>query len=206
MKTNRSCSLIVLAAAWMTSYSIAGVKDIKAEIRQKENAGKAAEFQLQARVALPSFEVGAHIDAAFFIVDQQAGSTEAMLNKSGKPIMLSLYGFETGKGVSAPDWLDLLSSKKNKVSNQFLQMVSGSRRNGNQDGLASESLRFDVTDFVRAQLKGGNRDIAFQVAASVENAGALHKSKVDFNLANVRGRLVIHYTDPPILPPGIRSQ
>ena len=218
-----SCFLSCLLLLPFPSSVHSGVKEIKGN-----SVGKVAKpdgsggFQLRVRFAVPDLPENAHIDQAFFILDQKfempvitdtlwlklnRDTMEVPVgfrNKGRDPLQLSLVCLDESRQARFPDWIDARQLEERKPIETFLvpgERIQLERKEGRWK---NEAIRVPVTDFVRDQSSQKGRSMEFSLGGGAGNEGALRPSDVHLEMQNISARLVIFYTEPLVYPPGFK--
>lgn len=224
MNNKTTFAVILVALMLVPLYSEAGKKEVKGGpvIRAEKPNGNGA-FQLRIRYRLPELPDNAHLDYAFLIIDQKfelpvvvdtsrGGRVRDTLevprglaNKGRSPIFLSVFGLDEVIANSSPPWFDGSKQKNLQTTIATLPPVGVIQQERKSGRWANEAVKVSVTQFVRSQPKRGDPTVEFIITGEESGQSDLHPSKVDVDAANLSGRLVIYYTEPPVLPPWIKK-
>lgn len=217
----KTASLSIIISLLVSVLSMAGLKEAKDSpvIRVDRPNGK-GEFQLLVHVRIPDLPENAHIDHAFLILDQEfempviadtsrlrsARDTmevpRGLRNKGHEPLMLSVHGLEGGAGGA--NWMDQEALDQARLHTSPLYPVSTIQAERKENRWSTEAIKFIVTPFVREKAKKKNPNVKFIITGTRQNDEVLTPPNVEVDVSNLRGRLTIYYTEPPVLPPGIK--
>lgn len=180
------------------------------------------EFQLRVRFAVPDLPENAHIDQAFFILDQKfempvitdtlwlklnRDTMEVPVgfrNKGRAPVPLSLVCLDESRQARFPDWIDARQLEEQKPIETFLVPGGHIQLEREEGRWKDEAIRVPVTEFVRGQSKQNGRFMEFSLGGGAKSEGALRPSDVHLEMQNISAKLIIFYTEPLVYPPGFK--
>jgi hypothetical protein len=224
MKTTLSFALIVvLLILSVPSSSQSGVKEVKGlSIRRLIKPGSDGEFQLRIRFTVPDLPENAHVDHAYFIVDQKFEMpviTDTLwlrlgrdtmevpvgLRTNGKsPILFSLICLDENRQRRYPNWIGTRQMEEQNPIRAFLIPTERIQLERKEGRWKNEALKVAVTDFVKSQASQRGKTLEFVVAGGSGHSEGLRPTQVHLVIQNISARLLIFYTEPLVYPPGFK--
>lgn len=193
----------------------AGEKVVKSaemkKVARTDKSDQSDQSQIQVRFTLPTLPENVHITHALLVFDQTFGADadgkplpRGLVNKTSDDIQLSVFSV-SGGATGYGKWLDVSSTTTRRLTDEPLlpnDVIQSAKSNGRWK---DEAIRFDVTEYVRNEMKIGISDLFFAVGGDANNLRALESAKVEANLENISVQLVIYYFEQPVFPQHMRK-
>jgi hypothetical protein len=219
MKPKRLIWLLITAITTSVAFSQSGQKEAKASrLARLNKPGKADEFQLGLRVAIPQIPEKGILANAILVVDQSFETVKdalkpndpgedlpkGLLNKTRQSKMVSLYAMSQSQDISR--WVDVPKVNPQKVMTTGLpdvDIIKAERREGRW---GNKAVEFIITPYVREQMKNGAPELSFIIGGATRNEPGLNAKEIDVDETKLTGKLILLYVEEPQLPPWMKKK